>query len=138
MSSFKGTLFGLILFVLFATLIITFAVDLGEEYGKSASEIGGGSLNLSAFEDSANIVNSSASGFRERFDEEGVVDNVDSPSGLKSIIDDMTTLITTPFKLLSQVLVNILGVPTIVANVLLGLLGIGLIFGIWRLLKQGY
>lgn len=136
--SFKNTLFGGVLFVLFATLILTFAIDLGGEYGKSASEIGGGSLNLSAFEDSANTINGSASGFRERFDEDGVIDNVDSPSGLKSIMDDMVTMITTPFKLLSQVLVNILGVPSIVANVLLGLLGIGLIFGIWRLLKLGY
>lgn len=135
---FKGVLVGLVLFVLFATLLISFAVDLGTEYGMSADEIGGGSLNLSAFEDTADTVNSSASGFRERFDEEGVIDDVDSPTGLFSILKDMVTLITTPFTLLSQVLSNILNVPTIVINVVLGLLAIGLIFGIWRLLRQGY
>lgn len=136
--SFKNTLFGLALFVLFSTLIISFAVDLGTEYGKSADDIGGGSLNLSLFEESAENVSDSSSGFRERFDKDGVIEDVDSPSGLKSIIDDMVTLITSPFKLLSQILSNILGVPTIFINVVLGLLSIALIFGVWRVLKIGY
>ena len=45
-DSFKTVFFGLVLFVLFSTLILAVAIDFGAEYDKSASEIGGGVLNL--------------------------------------------------------------------------------------------
>lgn len=135
-DTFKTTLFGLVLFVLFTSLILTVAIDFGAEHGKSASEIGGGSLNLSVFQDSASSVEDSASAYRSRF-ESGDVDNVDDPSGLFSVVTDMISMITTPFHLLSQVLSNLLHVPTLVTNVILGLLSISLILAIWSLLRKG-
>lgn len=135
-DTFKTTMFGLVLFVLFTSLILTVAIDFGSEYGKSASEIGGGSLNLSIFEDSADSINADAQGFRGRF-ESGAVDDIDDPSGLFSVVTDMISMITTPFSLLSQVLKNILGIPALVINVILGLLSISLILAIWSLLRKG-
>lgn len=135
-DQFKNTLIGLVLFVLFASLILTVAIDFGAEHDKSASEIGGGSFNLSAFENSADTVNDNAQNYRSRF-ESGDVDDVDDPSGLFSIVTDMISMITTPFRLLSQVLQNILNVPALFINVVLGLLSIGLILAIWSLLRKG-
>jgi len=135
-DTFKGILTGLVLFVLFSSLILTVAIDFGAEHGKSASEIGGGALNLSIFEESASNVNDNAQSYRQRF-ESGEVDDVDDASGVFSIVTDMISMITTPFTLLSQVLSNILGVPTIFINVVLGLLAIALILAIWSLLKKG-
>jgi len=133
---FKTTFFGLILFVLFSAVILTVVIDFGGDYGRSASEIGGGSLNLSLFQDSANTVNNNSQTYRDRF-ESGAVDDVDDPSGLFSVVTDMISMITTPFTLLSQVLVNILKFPPLVINVILGLLAISLILAIWSLLRKG-
>ena len=135
-DSFKTTMFGLVLFVLFTSLILTVAIDFGADNDKSASEIGGGSLNLSLFEDSASSIESDAQGFRSRF-ESGDVDDIDDPSGLFSVVTEMISLITTPFSLLSQVLRNMLGIPSLVINVILGLLAISLILAIWSLLRKG-
>lgn len=135
-DSFKTILFGLVIFVLFSSLILTVAIDFGADNGKSASEIGGGSLNLSLFEDSASSIEGDAQGYRSRF-ESGEVDDINDPSGLFSVVTDMISMITTPFSLLSQVLRNMLGIPSLVINVILGLLAIALILAIWSLLRKG-
>jgi len=135
-SDYKVLLFGLVLFVLFSSLILTVAIDFGAEYGHSASEIGGGSLNLSVFEESASGVEGSTKGYRERF-EGGKVDDIDDPSGIFSVITDMVDMITTPFRLLSQVLVNLLHLPSLVINVILGLLSISVFFAIWKMMRIG-
>lgn len=135
-DTFKKTIIGLILFVAFAGLLITVAVDFGAEYGRSSDEIGSGSFNASEFRDSTDEVSSSTENYRERF-EGGEVDDVDDASGVFSIVTDMINLITAPFRLISQILTNILGVPTFITNILLGILGIILILAIWRLLRAG-
>lgn len=135
-DSFKHTLIALVLFVVFAWLILTVAVDFGAEYRRSASEIGDGSLDIVNFQSVASEVESNAQGYRTRF-ESGSVDDIDDASGIFSIATDMINLITSPFSLLSQILVNILHIPALVINVVLGLLAIGLILGIWRLLRAG-
>lgn len=135
-DSFKNILVALVLFVAFSWLILSVTVDFGDEYGRNAQEIGDGSLNIASFENSANSVESSAQGYRSRF-ESGEVDNIDDPSGIFSVATDMISMITTPFTLLSQILTNIFHIPSLIINIILGLLAIGLILGIWRLLRAG-
>jgi len=93
-------------------------------------------LNLSSFEESSESVEGSAKTYKQRFDEGGLGDDVDSPKGLISILKSMVELITTPFKLLGNVLIN-LGFPSLFVNVILGLLVISIILGIWRILRAG-
>lgn len=135
-DSFKTILFGLILFVGFSWLILSVAVDFGAEYGRDSQEIGDGSLNIVDFQSTAEEVEGSASGYRSRF-ESGKVDDIDDASGIFSLATDMINMITSPFKLLSQVLVNIFHIPTLMINIILGLLAIGFILAIWRLLRAG-
>jgi len=136
-DSFKTTIIALVLFVLFSFLILTVTIDFGAEYGRDSEEIGDGSLSVVDFEESADSVESSAQTYRERF-ESGDVDDVDDPSGIFSVATDILDMITTPFKLLGQILSNILHVPAIVINVTLGLIVIsGIIFGLWRVLRAG-
>ena len=135
-DGFKGILFGLVLFTLFASLMVYTAVQLGENYGVSSDEVGGGSLNDEAFAGAIDDVQTKSENYRARF-ESGDVDDVDDVTGVFSIVTDMISLIIAPFTLLAQVLDNILGVPPMVTSVVLGLLGIGLILGIWSLLKKG-
>jgi len=135
-DSFKTTLIALTLFVAFSWLILTVAVDFGAEYGRDAQEIGDGSLDVVSFQDSASTVEGDASTYRSRF-ESGKVDDIDDASGIFSVATDMISLITTPFTLLSSIMVNIFHVPSLIINVILGLLSISLILGIWRLLRAG-
>ena len=126
----------MVLFVAFTWLILTVAVDFGAEYGRNASEIGEGSLSVIDFQSTASGIEEDASGYRTRF-ESGTVDDIDDASGIFSIATDMISMITAPFSLLSQILVNIFHVPPLIINVFLGLLSIGLILAIWRLLRAG-
>ncbi len=135
-DGFKATVIGLVLFVAFSWLILTVAIDFGAEYGRDSQEIGDGSLDVVDFQTSAGGVESSAQSYRSRF-ESGEVDDIDDASGIFSVATDIINMITTPFNLLSRIMVNILGVPSLVINVFLGLLAISLIFGIWRLLRVG-
>jgi len=135
-DGFKQTIIALVLFVTFSWLILSVAIDFGAEYGRDANEIGDGSLDIVSFEASASEVEGDAQSYRTRF-ESGDVDDIDDASGIFSIATDLINMITTPFSLLSQILTNIFGVPSLVINVFLGLLAIALIFGIWRVLRAG-
>ena len=137
--SAKNLVFAFVLFTLFASLILFFAINLGNEYDRSADEIGGGAFNLSAFESQANSFNANASDKRETFEQGGEgFTLIDNAKGFFSIIIGIGKLIITPFTLLNQVLLNVFGIPTIVTNVLSGLFSFLIIFVIWRLLKLGY
>ena len=136
-DSFKHTLTALILFSLFAFLMVFAIQQMGENYGKDTREIGGGSLNDSEFQASIDDVEDKAENYRARFDESGNVDDVDDVTGIFSIVTDMVSLITAPFGLLATVFTDILGVPSLVTSIILGILGISLILGIWRLLRAG-
>ena len=135
-DSFKGILIAMVLFVAFSWLILSVAVDLGAEYGRDAQEIGDGSLSVVDFQATAQGVEGEASSYRSRF-ESGDVDNIDDASGIFSVATDMINLIVMPFTLLSQILVNIFHIPSLIINIFLGLLSITLILGIWRLLRAG-
>lgn len=135
-DGFKNTIIGLVLFVAFTWLILTVAIDFGDEYGREANEIGDGSLDVVDFQTNAEGVEGSAQSYRSRF-ESGEVDDIDDASGIFSVATDIINMITTPFRLLSQIMSNILGVPTLIINVVLGLLSISLIFAIWSVLRKG-
>lgn len=135
-DGFKNTIFALTLFVAFSWLLLTVAIDFGAEYGVNANEIGGGALNLGEFQSSAGSVEGNVSSFRTSF-EEGSVDDIDDASGMFGTAKKFITLITTPFTLLGKILSKIIGIPELIINVLLGLLGIGLILGLWRVLRTG-
>lgn len=135
-DGFKHTLTALVLFVAFAWLILSVAVDFGTEYGRDSQEIGDGSLDIVNFQSVASEVEADAQGYRTRF-ESGTVDDIDDASGIFSIATDMISMITAPFTLLSQIMTNIFHVPSLVINVILGLMAIGLILAIWRLLRAG-
>ncbi len=135
-DGFKNMVTALVLFVAFTWLILSVAIDFGADHGRSAESIGDGSLDVEKFKTSAEGVEGSAQSYRARF-ESGDVDDIDDASGIFSIATDIVSMITTPFTLISQIASNIFGVPPLILNVILGLLAIGLIFSIWRVLRSG-
>lgn len=135
----KALLFGFIVITLFATLLITVVNDQGVLYEKDTTQITGGSLGISGFNSSVQNFSSTAENLRERFENQNIFVALGDVviSGLFDIAVDMAKMILTPFTLVSNILTNILGVPSFVTNVIMGLLVLSIIFAIWRLIKVG-
>ncbi len=139
-QGFKGILTGLVIFVLFTWLLLSVVVNMGDEYNRDTSTIANGSLNVEDYQKEASEGGEKSSDYRERFSETGGdlgFGDEEDKSGIFSIVSDMGNLIITPFTLLSQIMSNILNVPTLVINVLLGLLAISLLLAIWQLIRTG-
>lgn len=139
-QNFKGMLVGLVIFVLFTWLILTVVVDMGEEYNRDTSTIANGSLDVEDYKQEASEVGNKSSDYRERFSETGGdlgFGDEEDKSGIFSIVSDMGEMVITPFTLLGKIMSNILNVPRIVINVLLGLFAISLILAIWKLIRVG-
>lgn len=138
-DTFRNLAIGFMLFGLITVLTITVVYEMGSNYGVSAerlNEATAGALDTEEYEAELLESDTTTENFRQRF-EEGDVDNVDDPSGLFSVSGDIIGVITTPFNLLAKVMENIMGVPTIVTHVILGILNLSLILGIWRVLRAG-
>jgi len=137
----KDILFGLILFVVFASLIITPIIAMAGYYDKDTSEVLSGALSIEEIDDSFEDISSSTETYRSRYStatdkaEEG--DREATGWGSFGIIGDTVALITTPFTLLAQILSQVIKIPTAYINVILGILGLSIILALWKLWKQG-
>ena len=137
-DNFKGILFGLILTSLFAVLLIGSAVTQGKLYDRETSEIEL-ALNYKGFNDSVSTVEQTSENLRESFEKQSIWSSIAGivVSGLFDIAKSMVLMVTFPFSLIAGIIINVLHIPSLVANVLVGLLTLGIIFGIWKLLKIG-
>jgi hypothetical protein len=138
-SGFKNILFAFILMSLFGMLILTAVVQSGNIYGKDISEVVGGSLSLSKFNDSVTSVEQTSKDMKERFDKQSIWSAVAGVvvTGIFGIAKDMVTMILLPFDVLSDILLNTFGVPSYVTSTILGILILSIMFAIWRLIKIG-
>lgn len=138
-GSYQHLVFAFILISLFSFLILSAIGNMALTYEKDTSNVLGGSLNIDDFNESLESFNSSSRSFRERYEKgskwSAVVGIV--VDGIFKIAVDMFGMIIFPFNLISAILINIIGVPSIVVNTLFGLLIITMIFAIWRLIKIG-
>lgn len=138
-ESMQGIVIGAILITLFTVLIIGFATDTLNNYGKDTTELEEGAFNLTPssnyLEDIYNTSNSTLTTFRQGniFSQiAGIV-----VTGIFGIGLGMIGLITTPFTLFAQIMTNVLHAPQIFTSVLLGIMLFTIIFAIWRLIKEG-
>jgi hypothetical protein len=135
-GGFKNKVLGLILFTLFAWLMISVAVSFGTEYGADTTQFTGGALDLDEFETGIENVSSDAEEQRVRF-ESGDIEDVDTVTGIFSTLKSIVGFATTPFRLLSQILNSTFHLPTEAISVFLGLLALSIIFAIWRAIRTG-
>lgn len=138
-DTFKNYIFAFILMSLFGMLILTAVVQVGNSYSKDTSDVVGGSLALDKFNDSITSVEQNAKDLKTSFDRGSVWSALAGVvvEGVFGIAKDMISMILAPFDILSDILSDVLGVPSFVTSVLLGLLILGLVFAVWRLLKIG-
>lgn len=138
-DAFKNLLFGFIFFTLFAVLILTAVNEQGALYGKDVSEVTGGALNVSKFNNSLSTVSTDVENYRERFSKGNIFVTLGDVifSGIFEIAQSMIAIITVPFTLLAGVMINVLHIPKFVTDIVMALIGLSIIFGIWRLIKVG-
>ena len=138
-GSFKNLLFGFIFFLLFAILIITVVNEEGAIYGKDVSEVTGGALNIDAFNESMTDISSNIEDYRERFSKGNIFVALGDVifTGIFEIAQSMVAIIITPFTLLAGIMINTLQIPKFVTDVIMALIGLAIIFAIWRLIKVG-
>jgi len=138
-GGFKNILFAFILVGLFGMLILTATTQVGENYNKSTTEIVGGSLSLDKFNNSISSVEDNAKSLRASFGSGSVWSALAGVvvEGIFGIALDMVALILMPFDIVVDIMIDIFGVPAWVTSVILGVLIMGIIFAIWRLIRIG-
>lgn len=124
---------------LFGVLILTAVISVADDYNKDYSDVAGGSLALEKFNNSISDVEQNSQDLKERFDKGSVWSAIAGVvvEGIFGIAKDMFLMILTPFDVLSDIMGDVLHIPTFVTAIILGLLIIGVMFAIWRLLKIG-
>lgn len=137
-ENFKKILFAMILTSLFAILIIGVAVHQGTIYGLDTSEIES-SLSYKKFNSSLMTIEQTSENARKSFERQSIWSSIAGivVTGIFDIAKSLVLMITYPFSLISGIMLNVLHVPSIVTNILVGLLILSIIFGIWKLLKLG-
>lgn len=135
---FRNLMIGTIVTLLFAFLTLTFAINMGVNYGKDISELESDRVNLTGMTNTLDNLQSTSEKWQESFESQNIFSVVAGivVTGIFDLAKTMYSIIIAPFTLLVYTL-RILEVPQVVINVLLFLVVITMIFGIWRLLKQG-
>lgn len=138
---FETLVYSMLVFGLFGALIITAIINVGTTYNKDLSEFSGSSsdLNLYKFNNTISDIEKDAEEFQEVFNRQNIFSIVAGivVEGIFDIGIDVGKLIISPFKVLSNIMTNVLQVPSMVTNVLMAIVIFTIIFGVWYLIKVG-
>jgi len=124
---------------LFMVLTVTIVYQMGINYDVSSSkmdEATAGAFDKEEYEAELLLNDENADTYRERF-ESGKVDDVDDVTGIFTILGDLVSMVTTPFKMLFEVGTTVLHIPTILVTTIMTIIIISIIFGIWSVLRKG-
>jgi hypothetical protein len=138
-DQFKNYLFAFILVSAFGMLLLTAVVGIGGDYGMDTSEVVAGSLSIDKFNSSISSIESNAKDLKSSFDKQSIWSAVTGivVEGFFGIAKDMITMILLPFDIIIDIMIDVFQVPAWLTSVLLGLLILGLMLAVWRLIKIG-
>ena len=136
---FKNILIGTVVTCLLLFLIVGFATDIGNDYGKDVNDLTDDRINISGIEDTLDSAQDTADSWKESFAEQNVFSVIAGlvVTGIFKLAVTMYKFLITPFILLMDILNNVLHVPSIVTSIIIFGLIVTIIFGIWRVIKQG-
>jgi hypothetical protein len=140
-NSFPTIMKSFIMIMLFSFLILSAVLIFAGNYGQDTTQVTD-RIGLQAINDTLASTQGQATKWEETF-----FSATSDPSLLDilgfiavqvfRLARTMATFIFLPFAIFSNILVNVLGVPIIVANILNVLIILGIIFGIWSLIRRG-
>ena len=139
MADFPKLVTAFIVITLFSFLVVGFAVQLANNYHKDSSEISD-KIGLTKLNATLNEQKVMAEQWKKSFEQQSVFLAIGGIvlTGIFQLANTIGTAIITPFAILGNVLVNVLGVPIVVLNTMSVLIILTLIFSIWRLIKAGW
>ena len=138
-DEFRNFVIGAFVISLFAFLIISASVSLSGTYGKDTSGDEWGQLNLTGINQTLQDVDENADRLKEKFEKQkfSPLTGVIAVFQIFVIFKMMWAIITAPITLFSQVASDALHIPSVVINVIIFIVIVGIIFAIWSLLKKG-
>jgi len=133
----KNLLIGFALTMLFSFLLIYSVTEQGKLYDKNVEEATGGALNIHLFNDTLTSMSSKESVLSSSFTDKNIFSAIVGVigNGIWNIAKLMWEMITTPFTLIGNILINVFHVPEIVVIIIKLILTIVIIFAIWQLIK---
>ena len=143
-NNFPKLLTSFLVITLFAFILLSTIMLFAGNYGTDTTEIDD-RIGLSAINSTLDTAQSTASGWQETFEDIGkgnifsdILDILGLlPVGMFKLAKSMATFIFTPFAIFSNIMVNVLGIPNIVVNIVNVLIILTIVFGIWSLVKRG-
>lgn len=143
-DSFPHLLKAFIVITLFAFLLLVVVDKFSGNYGTDTTIIDE-RIGLSTINSTLASTETTAQGWQESFKNFGegnvfekLLDILGFLSvGMFKLGNSMISFIILPFAIFSNVLINVLGVPSIVVTIINVLIILTIIFGIWSLVKRG-
>lgn len=143
-NNFPKLLKSFIVITLFAFVLLAIVLLFANNYGADTSVINE-RIGLNTINRTLGTAQTTAEGWQDTFEDVGkgnIFSNLLDVLGLLSVgifnlVKSMATFIFLPFAIFSNILVNVLGIPIIVVNIINVLIILGIIFGIWSLVKRG-
>lgn len=133
----KRIITGTVIVILFAFLIINFAISVGNEYDMDTSELSSGQFNLTGMNDTLSDVQSQAEDWKESFADQNVFIQAGLVlTGIFQIALSMWDVVTTPFTLILGIMNDVLMFPPIVTGVIIFVFIVAMIIAIWRLIRE--
>jgi len=138
-DKFKNYLFAFILVSAFGMLILTTVIEGGNNYSLDTSKIAGGSLSITQFNESISNLQTESENLKKSFDDQSIWSSIAGVvvEGFFGIAGSMFNMIFAPLNLIINILIDIFGIPIWFSTVIVGLLILGVMLSIWRLIKVG-
>ena len=135
----KGILIIFLLGALFFVSIMNFGIGIAESYGHDSSLVDDGRMNLTGVQQQLNQTSQDSNDWIEAITSDNIFESggaliLFSVWGVGKLI---AAAIIGLFTVLIGSFVNVLGIDPLVVGTVSGLVMIGIIFAIWRLIKQG-
>lgn len=137
--AFKGVVYSAMIILLFASLMIGFAANTGNVYGKDIGEFNSNSLNMSGINSTLDDAQAKAEEWKDKFTEQKTIigETWLIMTGIFSLSLTMFEFVIDAFGIIFHILTDILRIPSIVIGTLIFGLIIGTIFAIVKLIKTG-
>jgi hypothetical protein len=144
-NNFPHLLKAFLVITLFAFLLLMVVIKFSGNYGTDTTIINE-RIGLGTITNTLNSANDTVQSWQESFQKIGTDTNIFQKIfditgflgvGIFKLGNSMTGFITAPFGIFSNILVNVLNVPTIVVIIINLLIILTIIFGLWSLLRRG-
>lgn len=143
-SDFPKLLTSFIVITLFAFILLAIITIFAGNYGTDTTVIDE-RIGLQSINNTLGTAQETASGWQETFEHIGegnifsdILDILGLLSvGMFNLARSMATFIFIPFSIFSNIVVNVLGIPSIIMNIVNVLIILTIVFGVWSLVKRG-